>query len=514
MTKYCILLFFLFLFAEKAKPQQRDAFDSIYYCLYTANKDLGYGIHTADSLYRASVGELQKVKSLLLLSSLYRRKKDKKKALEYLLEGERLASKAGIYEWQARACGALSSQYRESGLPEVGMRYLEKGITISEKIREEEISNEYRGLLYQEKAYYAIAENNFREAVQLEHKAGTCFILLKDDFRRNLHLATTQKALGENYHRLHKNDSARYHYRKALDFIAGTNGVPIQEGMVHLGLGKIFMEKNDYSLALNHLEKALGFADASGDVSLKGEVYRALSNYYKAVEDVEKYAFYNDRYLEVIDREIEARQETYSQAVNQVYKEQVKTSQVYYGIIALVSLLLLVVVLFLFINRKRQKEKYRKFRKILKKVRKRNPGPSIPAEKRGNTIRETELMPEKTEKLLMNKLSRFEESGKFTERNISSSVLAARIGTNTKYLSYIINKYKGKDFNTYINELRIHYIVKKLEETPDYLNYKISYLAKECGFSSHSKFSTVFRSIIGLPPSEFMAHLREKKKVV
>ncbi|MGS2739463.1 helix-turn-helix domain-containing protein [Sinomicrobium sp. M5D2P17] len=513
MTRYYILLFFLFLFAEKARPQQRDAFDSIYYRLYTANKDLGYGIRTADSLYRASVGEHQKVKSLLLLSSLYRRKKAKKKALEYLLEGERLASKAGIYEWQARACGALSSQYRESGLPEVGMRYLEKGIAISGKIREKEISNEYQGLLYQEKAYYAIAENNFREAVQLEHKAGTYFILLKDNFRRNLHLATTQKALGENYHRLHKNDSARYHYRKALDFIAGTNGVPIQEGMIHLGLGKIFMEKNDYPRACNHLEKALGFADASGDISLQGEVYQALSNYYKAVGNVEKYAFYNDRYLEVIEREIEARQETYSQAVSQVYKEQAKTSQVYYVIIAIVSLLLLLVIIFVLINRKRQKDRYRKFREKLTKV-SRNTRVLIPAEKRESAIRETELMPEKTEKLLLNKLSRFEESGKFTDRNISSSALAARIGTNTKYLSYIINKYKGKDFNTYINELRIHYIVKKLEETPDYLNYKISYLAKECGFSSHSKFSMVFRSIIGLPPSEFMAYLREKKKVV
>ncbi|WP_148044233.1 helix-turn-helix domain-containing protein [Sinomicrobium pectinilyticum] len=514
MARYRILLFFLFLFAEKAGSQQQDAFDSIYYHLYTANKDLDYGIRTADSLYRASDGELRKVKSLLLLSGLYRRKKDKNRSLEYLLEGERLASEAGFHEWQARACGALSSQYREAGLAEVGIRYLEKGIRVSRKIKQEEISNEYQGLLHQEKAYYAIAENNFRKAVQLEHKAGTYFTLLKDEFRRNLHLATTQKALGENYYRLHKNDSARYHYHKALNFIAGTRGVPIQEGMIHLGLGNIFMEENDFARASEHLQKALGFADASGDVSLQGKVYRALSHYYQAVEDIKNYTLYNDRYLEVVNREMEARQETYSRAVSQVYKEQAKTSQVHYGIIAIVSLLLLLAVIFTLVYRRRQREKHRKFWKILREVRKGNSMPPAYTETKGNSARETEMMPERTEKSLLNKLTRFEESGKFTDRNISSSALAARIGTNTKYLSYIINKYKEKDFNTYINELRIYHIVKKMEETPDYLNYKISYLAKECGFSSHSKFSTVFRNVIGMPPSEFMAYLRKKKKAV
>jgi AraC-like DNA-binding protein len=43
-----------------------------------------------------------------------------------------------------------------------------------------------------------------------------------------------------------------------------------------------------------------------------------------------------------------------------------------------------------------------------------------------------------------------------------------------------------------------------LKTEPGYLNYKISYLADESGFSSHSSFATVFKSITGIAPTTFI----------
>ena len=71
----------------------------------------------------------------------------------------------------------------------------------------------------------------------------------------------------------------------------------------------------------------------------------------------------------------------------------------------------------------------------------------------------------------------------------------------------MINKYKGKNVNLYIKELRINYIVEKLKSDPKYLNYKVSYLAEECGFSSHSSFSAVFKNITGITPNVFITFL-------
>lgn len=62
--------------------------------------------------------------------------------------------------------------------------------------------------------------------------------------------------------------------------------------------------------------------------------------------------------------------------------------------------------------------------------------------------------------------------------------------TNPKYLSQIIRESKNQNFNGYINQLRINYISNKLYNIPLYREYKISYLAEECGYALH-KFSSM-----------------------
>ena len=122
------------------------------------------------------------------------------------------------------------------------------------------------------------------------------------------------------------------------------------------------------------------------------------------------------------------------------------------------------------------------------------------------------LVSEETEQLLLQKLQRFEASQKFTNPDMSIAVLAAQFDTNTKYLSEVINRQKGKNFNSYINELRINYIIEKLKTDSVYFNYKVSYLAEESGFSSHSSFATVFKSVTGISPTKFMDYLQKRKE--
>lgn len=121
-------------------------------------------------------------------------------------------------------------------------------------------------------------------------------------------------------------------------------------------------------------------------------------------------------------------------------------------------------------------------------------------------------IPEKTEQLLLKKLKKFEQSQKFISPDISLTSLAKSLDTNTKYLSDIINRNKGCNFNQYINEMRINYIIEKMKSEPKYLNYKMFYLAEECGFSSQSSFSTVFKSVTGISPLSFIKFLKNESK--
>lgn len=120
------------------------------------------------------------------------------------------------------------------------------------------------------------------------------------------------------------------------------------------------------------------------------------------------------------------------------------------------------------------------------------------------------LVSEETEKQLLEGLERFETSTDYTRSDMSISFLAARLNTNNKYLSDVIKRHKAKNFNGYINQLRVNYIIEKLKTEPVYLNYKISYLAEESGFSSHSSFATVFKSVTGISPTKFLDLLKKE----
>ncbi len=117
------------------------------------------------------------------------------------------------------------------------------------------------------------------------------------------------------------------------------------------------------------------------------------------------------------------------------------------------------------------------------------------------------------EKILKN-LDEFEENNCFLETHITSTLLAKRFETNSKYLSKIIHYYRHKNFNTYINDLRIDYIVSKLREDTKLRSFTIEAIAKSCGFNTTSAFSKSFYKKTGIYPSYFIKKLTPDEKVV
>ena len=123
-----------------------------------------------------------------------------------------------------------------------------------------------------------------------------------------------------------------------------------------------------------------------------------------------------------------------------------------------------------------------------------------------------QVISEKTENILLKKLEDFEKTEDFISSEISLQNLAKKLETNTKYLSEAINTHKQKNFNAYINELRINYIIGKLRDKPIYRSYKIKYLAEESGFSTHSAFAAVFKSVTGMSPANYIQLLKQKEE--
>ena len=118
----------------------------------------------------------------------------------------------------------------------------------------------------------------------------------------------------------------------------------------------------------------------------------------------------------------------------------------------------------------------------------------------------------KTEKEILRKLDLFEKNRGFLRKDVTLNSLSKQFQTNTKYLSEIIKIHRNKQFNNYLNELRIDYIVNRLLTEPQYINTKIGYLASDCGFTSHSTFTTIFTQIMDESPSVYIKKIKEERK--
>lgn len=123
-----------------------------------------------------------------------------------------------------------------------------------------------------------------------------------------------------------------------------------------------------------------------------------------------------------------------------------------------------------------------------------------------------EYMSEATENSILNGLQELKKSDYYLNKDISLNSVNAELNINQRYLSYVINKHKAKDFASYINELRINYIIDRLKNDENYLKYKISYLADQCGFSSHSRFTITFKKVTGVSPMNFITYLQKENE--
>jgi AraC-like DNA-binding protein len=278
-------------------------------------------------------------------------------------------------------------------------------------------------------------------------------------------------------------------------------------------IARNYFYQRDYSKAIESALKAQKLLVQMDNIYLLETTTETLVLSYLALNKEQEYKLLNTKLL-TIQNEIEKKEE---EAINTVYnlinseyvknytlKKSAFNNKLYlsigFFILSLFVFGLFVYKKYLYKKRLTEIVSYLEFpnNTIL------NKSEAVDAINKKNTI------PAETEQHILNKLKKFETTKKFTNKDISLAVLAGQFDTNTKYLSEIINRHYHINFNTYINTLRINFIVEKLKNEPNFCNYKISYLAEICGFSSHSSFATVFKSIIGISPIKFIDLLKNE----
>ncbi|WP_452598970.1 helix-turn-helix domain-containing protein [Pontimicrobium sp. MEBiC01747] len=120
----------------------------------------------------------------------------------------------------------------------------------------------------------------------------------------------------------------------------------------------------------------------------------------------------------------------------------------------------------------------------------------------------TIIKDKKVEEILV-KLTKLEEKAYFLRQDCTLHNMAKRLKTNTTYLSKVINTHLGKSFSTYVNDLRINYVIIELKNNKRLRSYSVKAIAEEVGYKNANIFSRYFKEITGITPSVYIKKIQE-----
>lgn len=104
-------------------------------------------------------------------------------------------------------------------------------------------------------------------------------------------------------------------------------------------------------------------------------------------------------------------------------------------------------------------------------------------------------------------LQKFEENRDYLKCDVNARDMAKQFGSNSSYLSIVINTYKQKNLSQYISDLRIDYVIKTLKKDSKFRKYTIKAIAQEIGFNTAEAFAKAFYKRTGIYPSYFIKKL-------
>lgn len=121
------------------------------------------------------------------------------------------------------------------------------------------------------------------------------------------------------------------------------------------------------------------------------------------------------------------------------------------------------------------------------------------------------LTEEQRNRLLDSITTILEDVDIISRSDFNLNMLADMAGSNTKYVSWIINDTYGKNFKTLLNEYRIREACKRLSDQQHYGNMTIQAIYEELGYNSAASFIQAFKKVNGMTPSVYQKVKRENE---
>jgi len=250
----------------------------------------------------------------------------------------------------------------------------------------------------------------------------------------------------------------------------------------------INLEKEDYPWLRNEFQLLAKSYQKVGDFKKSSHYY---NNYDKAIKNL--HSILDSVSTSIQQKELKNYENQIQELNTQKTDNDYKLKRLLIVTASIFNILLLVFVYLYYLKKKKEKGNIKSLKKAVKDT-------SKPKKLELNIKKETVNQ-------ILKKLKKLEHENYFlnTECNVYNT--AKKIKTNTSYLSKVVNLHYKKSFNDYINELRICYIIQKLNTNRIYKSYSIQSLSRETGYKSPDSFRKAFKLYTGELPSIYLKNL-------
>lgn len=300
----------------------------------------------------------------------------------------------------------------------------------------------------------------------------------------------------------------------------------------YFNIADSYAKENDFDRALKSVNAVKAMTDSFKIYDVKVEVLDRIARYYKAMGLHDEALKAENQYLVIKDSVLNYQQiknmsnlEFLSEINDieaQIKEERQKKKELNQIIVGIAIFALLVIVFLIFIvvkNKKLKKRNESLFRKTQELM-------TVEAEcQRLRKIAETAAPPSQAEPHPQERADRYvgsslseeakmrlkdqiasvmEESREVYSPGFTIENLAGLVNARVKQVSQVINEIYGFNFNILLNNYRIKEALRLMNEAGADQRFSVEGISSDVGFKSRTSFSTAFKRVTGLSPSDYI----------
>lgn len=441
-----------------------------------------------------------------------------KKVIELSTIIEKLSTEEKNNEILANTYRLRASSYTELGFNDESLKEFKKALYIVDKIKSKNYNYYQKSLIYIGLASHAAHINAPIDSVIYYQRKSLKTITKVNNssdysVKKDHTLALTYINLGMTSNVSQKTKEAEEYFSKALAICKKDNRNKNLEVIVLNEFAWLYYDQKKYNESKNYAEQAEVLEKQVRTPYIRRDIYEVLFKSYVELSEKETSKKYMNLFTKLNDSLVNVEKKTINTPVQHIVNKQ---TEVHEGGLKKILTIIFVLVLFAliilyFLWKRNQQKLHLKYEKIIENLKN-----TLNTVENNNSIKNPTNCNDKsiniidaTVQSILQKLELFEDDQQFLKQDLSLTSLAHDLNTNTRSLSEIIKKFKNKNYNSYINNLRISYMVNLLASDPNYREYKISYLAEISGFSSREVFTITFKKETGVNPSYFINNLKK-----